>query len=359
MRPLDCHLFAHSTLAHLQQIYTGYHRLHRYGVIRLSQTLAAPPADDPARPPHLRDAWRAHTRVRVADRWELFYDVHDSVEIDEAALAQSDFYFKRSYSPRLAQQPAYQGKIFPLGLNYHVFDDDVDPFDLRRISLDAGWSERFVTVLRYTGLDRWLPLVYLPRVSNTQSYPLYLAEPRALFMTRAYAPEAAPSPEKAAERERLNAMRADCIRALRIAFGDRFYGGFEAESFAQKHYADCLIPDEHLARKRRYLQLLAEFPIGVTTLGLHASNGWKLAEYVSCARAIVTERPVCQVPGPFAPGENYLEFTTPAECVAAVTQLFDQPALRRRLMTNNYRYYHAYLKPEALVLNSIATALSS
>lgn len=358
MPPLACHLFVQSNLDHLQQIYAGFHRLHRRGVIRLSQTLVAPPADDPARPPHLRDAWRAHLRVVVAGRLELFYDLHDSFEIDEAALARSDFYFKRSYAPHFDQTPAYQGKVFPLGLNYHVFDDAADPFDLQRIALDNGWLERLVTVLRYTGLDRWLPLIYQPRVSHTQGYPDYTAEPRALFMTRAYAPEAAPSPEKAAERERLNAMRADCLRALRAAFGQRFYGGFEVEPYAQTHYPDCLVPAEHLARKQRYLRLLADFPIGVTTRGLHDSNGWKLAEYVAYARAIVTERLVYQPPGPFACGSHYLEFTNPEECVAAVAQLFDQPALRRRLMTNNYRYYQAYLKPEALVLNSLATALS-
>jgi hypothetical protein len=358
MPPLTCHLFVQSNLAHLQQVYTGFHRLHRRGVIRLSQTLIAPTTNDPARPPHLRDAWRAHLQVVVNDRLKLFYDVHDSFEIDELALARSDAYFKRSYAPHFARTPAYRGKVFPLGLNYHVFDDAADPFDLQRMALEDSWSERLVTALRYTGLDRWLPLVYLPRVSNTQGHPDYTAEPRALFMTRAYAPEAAPSPEKAAERERLNAMRANCIRALRAAFGARFYGGFEVEPYAQTHYPDCLIPAEHMARKRRYLRLLADFPIGVTTRGLHDSNGWKLAEYVACARAIVTERLAYQPPGPFACGSNYLEFTSPEECVAAVAQLFDQPALRHQLMTNNYRYYHAYLKPEALVLNSLATALS-
>lgn len=355
MRPLSCHLFVHSTLGHLQQVYTGFHRLHRSGVVRLSQTLLPTPGNDPSQPPHLRDAWRAHVRVRVDNRLELFYDVHDSGEVDESALARCDFYFKRSFSP----QWAGRGKVFPLGLNYHVFDVAPDPFDGRRLSLEAGWSERLVAALRYTGLDRWLPLVYVPRVSNLQGQPDFTGEPRALFMTRAYAPEAAPSPEKAAERERLNEMRAACIRALRAAFGARFDGGFEVEPFAQSHYADCLVSDERLARKRHYVKLLADYPIGVTTLGLHASNGWKLGEYVACARAIVTEKPVYQSPGPFVCGANYLEFTTPAECVAAVTQLFEQPALRFRLMTNNYRYYQAYLQPEALVLNSLAVALSS
>ena len=93
----------------------------------------------------------------------------------------------------------------------------------------------------------------------------------------------------------------------------------------------------------------------MATTGLNGSNGWKLGEYVALSKAVISEPLVFQVTGDFAKEKNYLEFTDPEKLVTAATRLFDDKTLRLALMINNYRYYQAYLRPDALILNTLAT----
>ena len=101
------------------------------------------------------------------------------------------------------------------------------------------------------------------------------------------------------------------------------------------------------------------FMIFQATTGLHGSVGWKFAEYVAFAKAIVSEPLNCEVPGDFKPGQNYLTFRSPTELVEQASTLFSDNALRHALMTNNARYYLGYVRPDALVLNSLLAALSA
>jgi hypothetical protein len=76
------------------------------------------------------------------------------------------------------------------------------------------------------------------------------------------------------------------------------------------------------------------------------------------SRAIVSEKLCYEVPGLCGPGENYLEFTTPEDCVAAVSQLFDDQELLVKIMMNNNHYYLSYLHPDLLILNTLVLAMS-
>jgi hypothetical protein len=99
--------------------------------------------------------------------------------------------------------------------------------------------------------------------------------------------------------------------------------------------------------------------ICITSRGLRDSNGWRLAEYVAAARAIVAEHPRVEVPGCFADGTNYLGFDTVERCVANVRHLFDDPEARLSMMRANHEYYTRYVRPDALVSRSLEVALGS
>jgi hypothetical protein len=53
---------------------------------------------------------------------------------------------------------------------------------------------------------------------------------------------------------------------------------------------------------------------------------------------------------------NYLEFTSPDQCVAATVLLRDNPALRQEMMERNHLYCRTYLRPDALVWNTLQAA---
>ncbi len=125
------------------------------------------------------------------------------------------------------------------------------------------------------------------------------------------------------------------------------------DEFSERHFRNVLLPDNSLSNKRKYLEMLKDFPICIATKGLNNSNGWKLGEYVAFSKAIVTEPLRFQVTGDFAKEKNYLEFTDSEELLNSVSRIFDDKNLRDSLMKNNHDYYRNFVRPDALILNTL------
>lgn len=342
---INCRLICHSNSIHLAQIYTGFALLHSAREIGLSQECRNQNFLEPLKPQHLRDARHAHLLVIVNDSIKLYYDCHDSHEIDESAVNEVDCYFKRSYAQSTIE-PSLKEKVHPLGLNYPVFPAECDNFERERLSTFATQSSP--------------QPVFRPTVKNMQAVPNNVRQSRALFITRAWDPadNADRSSEKMMERVQLNETRARCIELLRQQFGDRFLGGFIHTDYAQKNYQSALLLDERLAAKENYVKLLSRYPVCIATTGLHGSTGWKMGEYVAFSRAIVSEKLNYQVPGDFLPSENYLEFDDPKRCADEVHRLLSDAALRQRLMKTNHQYYLSYLRPDSMIRRTLDIALS-
>jgi hypothetical protein len=358
MAKLSCRLLCHSISTHVQQVYTGFQMLHERGLITLSQCVLKENSSDLKRPQHLRDARQAHVRVVVNGALKLYYDVHDSYEIDHACLDDTDFYFKRSFSSLPPEWADHRQKLHPLGLNYPVFPNRVDLFALSRsIFLRANLRQTAREIARSLNVN---PFYFVPRVRLMESLPDYKAEPKILFAVRAWDPYNDPdrSQDKIEEIMSLNAMRASCIRLLRNEFGGLFCGGFQHTTFAIKHYKDELMPDNALSSKRNYIAQLRSHPICIATTGLHGSIGWKFAEYIAFSKAVLSEKLNYEVPGDLEEGRHFLGMASPEDCVAGARRLVVDRELRHYLMTNNARYYQSYVRPDSLILNTLLTALS-
>lgn len=341
---ITCKLLCHNDSIHLAQIYTGFALLHRTGEIILSQEFISQEYFEPHQPQHLRDAKYVHLLVIVNDSIKLYYDCHDSHEIDERAANEVDYYFKRSYvESKIAD--SFKRKVFPLGLNYLLYSAEVDEFEKQRVS-------RFCPASSDQGFRH--------TVANIHALPDSTREPKALFMTRAWDPldNCERSYEKRAERMHLNETRARCIEVLREQFGHRFLGGFTHTDYAREHYGNLLLENE-LSSTEDYYKLLGDYPICVATTGLHGSIGWKVGEYVAFSKAIVSERLNHLVSGEFAQGRNYLEFDDPNRCVDEVERLFSDAALRDRIMNNNHDYYLKCLRPDSMIRRTLRIALKS
>lgn len=360
MPTITCELLSHSNPTHLQQIYTGFAMLHRSGRVRVRQRIVRD-VEPRMGPQHLLDAPDCRLSVVVNDRVRLEYDVHDSWEIDERLLANANFYFKRSYAPeRFATLDSdARAKLRPLGLNYAVFPDGVDRFGWARSLRLARGRTRLQEAARSLALtDRF---AFTPRVGAMSSPPDLARAPRVLFMTRAFDPHdrADRSPDKIDERRALNDARAELIRALRRALGDRFYGGFVHTPHAVQRYSDVLAPEKSKGTKGGYIDHLRAFPVCIATTGIHGSIGWKFAEYVAFSKAIVAEPLRYRATGDLAAGRHYLEFGGVDACVDNAVRLVDDHALRRTLMENNAAYYERYLRPDRLIMNTLDAALSA
>jgi hypothetical protein len=351
-------LLSHSTSFHLHQLYTGFSILHKRRAIRLSQHIVENSVAYLSEAHHLKAAGHAHLTATLNGRVRLHYDTHDSSDLALNDLQESHYYFKRSYSPAVVKQlpDSQQQKVFPLGLNYRVLPDSIDRFAIQRgFRLNPAAADRLTAMLRT--LDVRNILGFQPRLTEMQSLPDYQAEPKVLFLVTAYDPfdNSERSEDKSNERREINETRAACIRLLKKELGSRFLGGFMRNPYTEANYQELIAPDK-MTVQSSYLRLVRSFPICVATMGLHGSTGWKLAEYVAFAKAILSERPQYDVPGDFTENRNYLAFETPDECVNKAVQLIEDSELRSRLMTNNACYYQAFVRPDALVLNTLLTA---
>jgi hypothetical protein len=349
---LKCQLTATSDVEHLQQIYTGFSLLHKKGVLKLKQIIPQEFTENKSD----SDRWVNYNFfnafVTVNDKIRVCYDTHDWNWIDEEILGNVDFYFKRSFDEDFLTRLPEKHKVFPLGLNYQVNGDKADFFRLQRAAFFGG-KEKIKLALKALRLDNFLPNAETERLDRMENAPDYKIEPKVLFMARAWNTEKIEDKKQKEIVRQINETRAECVRALRKEFGARFFGGLMHDDFSQKHFKDALLPDNSLSNKRKYLETLKNFPVCVATRGLNDSNGWKLAEYVAFSKAIVTEPLKFRVTGDFEREKNYLEFSGAEELIGSVSRLFEDKDLRREMMKNNREYYLNFVRPDALVLNSL------
>lgn len=329
-----------SDIPHISQIITGFLILKEQGwkveIVDRSKDVANPFYDLPV----VLVEYRGKTIV---------YDLWDGYQNPEGirkGLDVCDFYFKRSFSAEKNEKlfPDCLEKIYPLGFNYHLTHKD-NPIN------EPAWKAMIKPLLGRAPDKYFVPEVFEGRAKEKQGGTV-----KILFLTRLWdSKDPAESKEANEERAFINETRIHIIRTLKERYGDAFLGGLNDTPVSRELAPELIVAAKYTERKK-YVQLLHESDICIGTMGLHESIGWKTAEYVAAAKAIVNEYFRYSVPGDFREGENYLTFATAEECIAAVQKLVEDPALLYHMKKNNEVYYRSYLKPEVLVQNSLKMA---
>ena len=311
-------LICSSLAQHLHQLYSGFGELYHQGTIDL---VISRDHDF-----HGGKNGPCLLKALVNGSIRIVYDVKDSATFfDKIEPSEYDFCFKRSCGLADEQPPGFV-PVLPFGLNFCV----MTPHSVakRMWSWPATWRERFNFLFRMSPLLSALARVsvsaYTGAARRYEQLPRLNSDPRVIFMTRLWDPGRAKTEQSRAERVQQNDMRVNCVKVLKKEFGKRFIGGLERDAFALAYAPDCVLQNRRDYWKGSYLKLLANADIGVTTTGLAGSTGWKFAEYVAGAKAIVSEPLGHRLPGDFAVGRNYLPFTTPEECAAQVDALLTQ-----------------------------------
>ena len=340
---------------HLSQLYTGFGMLEKSGKFICSYEQS----------PYYQ-LYSHGSRIitgTINRSIKLAYDMDDGDHIITEILEWSDFYFKRSYSK--AMHEGISAKIQPLGLYYLVYGP--------RMGLARRLMKNLQVIRQSKAIDMAKLLVLHSRLlsgllslkggaavnwyKRFEAGPNLKQNPKVIFMTQLWNTHNISNRQILEERMEINKMRCECIDLLRKEFPRQFYGGVYPSEYALALHKDFVIPDKKVFHKKNYLARMHASDIGVTTMGLFGSNGGKLGEYVAASKAIVSERLRYQVPGDFESGLNYLEFTTPEECVSQVRKLVDNPDLRFAMMLRNQTYYQSCLRPDVLVWNSLQKAL--
>ncbi len=332
------------TLAHFNQIYTGFRLLERRKLINLSYKIVT----DDELPLNI-------LKVNINDK-KVYFDMTDHSRINQKIYDLSDYYFKRTL---LKTDVSKLSKVKPLGFNYSVYTGN---YKLAQVALLNGHFDLFAKYLvRYSGfLSKILNAndsIYTSNYKHLERKPLNQEDGKIIFFTRLWDPDNTTNTLKKDERVILNQERITLINILRKEFKEHFIGGLYDDEVSKK-YAPELIVDKALVQKKSYLANLKQSSIGIANVGLEGSIGWKFAEYVTHSMAIVSN-PIAQyiVQGDFESGKNYLSYTDVDTCVNQVTKLMEDTALRHEMMQNNYAYYQQYMQPEMMFKNILNVVL--
>lgn len=335
---------------HLMQIYAGFFELQKLGIIDLKiRKIKSTASSIPV------------INALVNKKYKVVYDTIDGlswVPGDSKTNLEhfqrtfkTDFYFKRSYDPRMQEYRPENCSVFPLGLNYNIHPHR------NMLAYANGLKEKIKYIAKTNRLLKTVSKKPFFYAKDFEYFPIKPPIHRVLFLTRLWSPEEARSERSRVFRAEINATRIACIEACKREFGDRFTGGLQLESYAKKKHPELAMPGS-LTNKASYLQAVKDHSICIATTGLHNSIGWKLAEYVAASRAIVTEPLKFALPGNFENGSNYLEFETPDQLVSAVQRLLSDEKLLIKIMKNNHYYYNNFVKPQNLVLNTLLTVVN-
>lgn len=337
---IRCRLEILSYLSHLQQVFVGFSELQRKGLVSLEIVECI---DRTRTSPLLR--------VVIEDKVRVIYDCHDGPAVDQRELDQCSFYFKRS-CPMGGVDPRVQ----PLGLNYGVQSESCFAYGKNHMS---GLRESAARVVRGSRLLSRLfgrTSIRDQCIENFEYYPaIYSPRLKVVFGARLWRPESTPDIPKPTI-EALNRLRIDCVRACREKYGEDFFGGLSDSPLSRSLCPDLVLPHNKTSQGA-YLAEVRSAAVCIATTGLHGSIGWKFAEYVAAARAIVSEPLNYRVTGDFHPGVNFLEFTEVAGLLSAIDRLRTDAVQRDLMMAANHRYYHSYMRPDMLVLHTLQRSL--
>jgi len=201
------------------------------------------------------------------------------------ALDYADVYFKRSLmcGPLEALSVDLQHRVRAFGLNFACVSAETwsdwlaasvvraraaATSDLR--SAVAG----FVSDLRdFPGIPPYKSFLATPHVPK---------RPIAVFQTRVWPPR-----DSRDSLECLNRERAELVKHLRDALGDRFVGGIVDSELARARYPNAVVTES--VRRHEYASLIRSALVGVYSRGIDGSLAFKLSEYLAAGCCIVIE----------------------------------------------------------------------
>lgn len=279
MSILTCDITVYANTTHIQQVLIGYFLLKQQAMINLKSQFEFVDFNDMNKDQHIRDAKKYHVQVVLDNTIVVYYDMHDSFEIDREVLNRVDVYFKRSYLSSYFDtfEKELSSKVFEWGLNYEVFPNTIDFDNVKRSLFLSKGKEKILSFMRAINLPS--SLTNAAKLKDIEALPMSSDKTnrKVVFMVRTWDPfdKKDRTPQKIEERKEINETRALCIRGLKKEFGNSFYGGFAQSEYANKYYPDCVITENGLTKKSRYLDFLKQFSICIASTGLHDSIGWK------------------------------------------------------------------------------------
>ncbi|HET8884727.1 MAG TPA: hypothetical protein VFM70_00065 [Salinimicrobium sp.] len=323
---------------HLSQLYVGFETLRKNGVIDL---VIKPFSGDPFKP---------LLHVKVNDKYNVIYDTLDGFfwihDLEKPNLQhfkeqiKADYYFKRSFNQKIKDFAPENCEVHPLGFNYPMSAN----FDSTNLSIKDRLKNTYV-------YKKYLTNTFNP--NDFEYYPVPNNKTRIVFITRLWDPKTASLSHLQDRWKKMNEKRMNVAKSLKKEFGSIATVGVQKSNYSSQVCDKDLLLDSEFSKRKNFLKLIKQSNICVATNGLHNSIGWKFGEYIAASRAIVSEELVYETTGDFENEKNYLAFTNEEELINNISFLCKDKNALQRMMRHNYSYYHNFLRPDILILNTL------
>ncbi len=322
---------------HLSQIYDGFEKLRKQGIIDVTYKNVNVHERDP------------RLTVILDNQYTIIYDLLDGLNWSDGTLTEkleffknntkAHYYFKRSFPKELVYYNPSGCKVFPLGLNYPI---------------NAEGKFKLIKELVFNSVvfKKLKPFHKRYPSELFESKPVYNKPNNILFYASLWNPDGVDSDFSKQEREIINEQRIHVIRTCRKEFGKIFEGGIVKTKFSESRCKDIVAP-ETSTQKLNYLKKVKSSNICISTTGLHGSIGWQMGEYIAASKAIVSMPLNYELPGSFLENKNYLSFRNDNELITNIYSLLNSKEAQINMMNHNFEYYNAYVRPDMLILNSL------
>lgn len=326
---------------HLSQIYDGFEKLRKSGIVDVTFKETTNTSSKPL------------LNVLVDNKYKVIYDTLDGLNWIDGSMEDNlnyfrnnviaDFYFKRSLNKDVIDNAPENCRIYPFGLNYTLKPDGNYPKSL---------GENLKSLIRNNVIFSNFYNKNHFSSKEFEYYPIPSKKTKILFLTRLWDPNETSLGHLKNERELINNNRIECIEACRKEFGEVFVGGIQRDNYSVNRAKSLLMPFS-ITNKATFLNTIKRSNICISTTGLHNSIGWKFGEYVAASRAIVTEPLLYDLPGEFENNKNYLVYDNKFELIKNIHKLLESDDYMVNMMTNNFQYYNNYVRPDSIVLNTL------
>jgi glycosyltransferase involved in cell wall biosynthesis len=137
----------------------------------------------------------------------------------------------------------------------------------------------------------------------------------------------------------------EAVKAIKIPFEGGFFVNDEHTDY--EDYRDLIISKWYPNKK--YIDKSKLSDIVFNTPAVHDCHGWKLGEFLTLGKAIVSMPLTHELPEKLVHGENIHFVQDTSEIKEAVEKLISDKAYRQRLITGARSYYNKYVSPERVI----------
>jgi hypothetical protein len=158
-------------------------------------------------------------------------------------------------------------------------------------------------------------------------------------------------------REATNKWRASYIRICK-KLDLEFQGGLFANKKCPEidNYRDVLI--DKFVSQNEYMKGIKRSTVVFNTPSIHGGHGWKLGEFLSMGKAIVSTEILNDMPEPLTHGENIHFVENEKEIEEGINRIRKDTVYRKSLEQGALAYYQKYIAPEMVIRRLLSNLLN-